>query len=66
MNAPDTLGCVYLCYNENDQGGHECLHLMTNQIITRPKVTPIPITSHTIHQVQAIAEEEKMPQGLNN
>ena len=26
-NAPHTLDCIYLHYNDNEQGGHDLLHL---------------------------------------
>ena len=63
-NDPHTLDCIYLRYNENDQGGHQCLHLATNRIVTRPKVTAVPITSAVIQQVKTIAAAEGMPEGL--
>ena len=63
-NAPRTLDCIYLRYHENDQGGHQCLHLQTNRIITRAKVTPVPITAAVINQVRTIATQENMPDGL--
>jgi hypothetical protein len=63
-NAPRTLDCIYLRYNDADQGGHVCLHLATNRIITRKEVTPIPITPAVIQRVHAIADEEEMPNGL--
>ena len=62
--APHTLDCIYLCYNDADQGGHECLHLPTNRIITRSKVTLIPITTGVINQIRTIATQEGMPEGL--
>jgi hypothetical protein len=53
-----------LRYNDNLQGGHELLHLQTNAMITRRKVTPIPITPAVITQVNLLAEQDGMPQGL--
>ena len=62
--APRTLDCIYLHYNNNQQGGHELLHLPTNQLITRRTVTPIPITPAIIKQVHQLAEHDGMPKGL--
>ena len=63
-NAPRTLDCIYLRSTGQQQGGHDCLHLPTNRIITRAKVTPIPITAGVMVQVQTIADQERMPKGL--
>ena len=53
-NATRTLDWIYLRYNDNQQGGHELLHLPTNQLITQPTVTPIPITPAIIKQVHQL------------
>jgi len=58
------LDCIYLRYSDSHQGGHELLHLPTNQRITHRYVTPIPITPAILRQVEAIARDEKMPSGL--
>jgi hypothetical protein len=63
-NAPRTLDCIYLRYNDNKQGGHDLLHLQTNRMITRRHVTPIPITPVIIKMVHRIAEQDGMPKGL--
>jgi hypothetical protein len=63
-NAPRSLDCIYLRYNDNAQGGHELLHLPTNSLITRRKITPVPITPSIITQVHELAEIEQMPEGL--
>jgi hypothetical protein len=63
-NAPRSLDCIYLRYNDNAQGGHELLHLPTNSIITRRTVTPVPITPAIIKQFHTIADQEGMPEGL--
>lgn len=63
-NAPRTLDCIYLRYNDNLQGGHQLLHLPTNSLITRGTVTPVPITPAIIKQVHALALQEQMPTGL--
>ena len=44
-NAPRSLDCIYLRYNDDSvQGGHELLHLPTNAVITRHTVMTVPIT----------------------
>ena len=63
-NAPRSLDCIYLRYNDNAQGGHELLHLPTNSMLTRRTVTPVPITPAIIKQVHTIADQEGMPEGL--
>ena len=63
-NAPRSLDCIYLRYNDNAQGGHELLHLPTNAVIKRRTVTPVPITPAIIKQVHALAAQERMPEGL--
>jgi hypothetical protein len=65
-NAPRTLDCIYLRYNDNEQGGHDLLHLQTNRMITHRHVgvTPIPITPAIIKMVHCIAEQDGMPKGL--
>jgi hypothetical protein len=63
-NAPRSLDCAYMRYNDNAQGGHELLHLPTNSLIKRRRVTPVPITTAVIKQVHTLAEQEGMPEGL--
>ena len=63
-NAPRTLDCIYLRYTGNTQGGHDCLHLPTNRIITRATVTSIPITAGVMVQINIISRQERMPTGL--
>ena len=63
-NKPRTLDCLYLRPTASNQGGHELLHLGTNRVITRNKVTQIPITPSVIRLVHAIAKKENMPRGL--
>jgi hypothetical protein len=62
--APHTLDCIYLRYNDNEQGGHDLLHLQTNRMITCHHVTHIPITPAIIKMVHRIAEQDDMPKGL--
>jgi hypothetical protein len=49
---------------DNAQGGHELLHLQTNKIMKRSKLTKVPITRSIIKQVHALAELDEMPRGL--
>jgi hypothetical protein len=63
-NAPRCLDCIYMQYSNNAQGGHQLLHLPTNSIITRRRITPVPITPAILKQVHALAESEGMPDGL--
>ena len=63
-NAPRSLDCIYWRYNDNAQGGHELLHLPTNSVLTRRKVTPVPITPAILKQVHTLATNERMPEGL--
>ncbi len=64
MTVPRTLDCIYLRYNDNEKGGHDLFHLQTNCMITCHQVTPVPITSSIIQQVDRIAEMDRMPKGL--
>ena len=63
-NKPRTLDCIYLRPTDSHQGGHELLHIATNKVITRSRVTPVPITPAVIKLIHAIAKEENMPKGL--
>ena len=63
-NAPRSLDCIYLRPTASHQGGHELLHLQTNRIINRPKLTPTAITPSIIKQVHTLAQTDKMPAGL--
>jgi hypothetical protein len=63
-NEPRTLDCIYLRYNDNIQGGHDLLHLPTNRIIMRSRVTSIPITPAVINQVHTMARQQAQPEGL--
>jgi hypothetical protein len=63
-NASRTLDCIYLRYTDNIQGGHELLHLQTNEIVYRQYITLVPITSSVIKQVHELAVMQKMPHGL--
>ena len=58
------MDCLYLRPTANHQGGHELLHLGTNRVITRNKVTPVPMTPAVIKLVHSIARNEGRPEGL--
>jgi len=59
-----TLDCIYLRPTGNAQGGHELFHIPTNRIIVRRNVTPIPITPAVLKEVEALAANQNMPNGL--
>jgi hypothetical protein len=63
-NAPHTLDCICLQYSDNEQGGHDLLHLQTNCMITCHCITSIPITPAVIKMVHLIAEKHGMPKHL--
>ena len=58
--AARALDCIYLRPIYNQQGGHELLDLTTKRVITRKKVTTIPLTSSIIQAVENIAKAEGM------
>ena len=49
--AARTLDCIYLQYTDSHQGGHEILHLPTNRVIIRRKITELPVTNEIVKQV---------------
>ena len=55
---PRTLDGIYLRPVTNIQGGHEILDLNTGKVITRRKVTEIPITKLVIQAVEDMAKRE--------
>ena len=62
---PRTLDCVYLRSVKSPYGGHEMLHLLTNQIIRRKHISIILMTQNIIKLVHTIAKKkENMPVGL--
>ena len=36
--------CLFLCTVHTKQGGYECYHIPTHQVITQPYVTVVPTT----------------------
>ena len=57
-NAPRTIDAIYLRPMPNLQGGHELMDLRTGRVITRRKVTEIPITDSVIRIVKEMAEQQ--------
>ena len=57
-NKPRTIDGIYLRPTKTLQGGHEILDLNTNRVITRPKVTVIPISDIVIKRVEEMATEQ--------
>ena len=55
---PRTIDAIYLRPLNNIQGGHEVMDLNTGKVITRRKVTEIPITRLVIKAVEAMAKRE--------
>ncbi len=63
-NAPRSLDCIYLRPTDNIQGGHEVLHLQTNQVVKRRTLTPAVVTPTIVKMVHRLAELDGMPKGL--
>ena len=57
-NAPRTLDAIYLRPTDNIQGGHELMDLNSGRVITRRKVTEIPVTELVIKAVEQMAYNE--------
>ena len=54
------LDCIYLHPADNDQGGHEVMHLATSCHLTHHIVTHVPITSTVVSAVEALADSKDM------
>jgi hypothetical protein len=54
-NAPRALDCMYLRALGSIQEGHELLHLPTNAVITRRKLTKMVLTPSIIRMVHRLA-----------
>ena len=52
-----TIDGIYLRPDKNN--GHEIMSLKSGQVITRPKVTVLPVTSNVINTVEEIAHEQE-------
>jgi hypothetical protein len=61
---PRTVDCIYLCYVDNDQGGHQLLDLCTDWMIKHRAVTIVPITKSIIDLVHVVTTNDKMPEGI--
>jgi len=57
-NAPRTLDCIYLRPTNNKQGGHELMNIATGGVITRSKVTEIPISHVVLQAVEKMAYDQ--------
>ena len=62
--APRTLDCIFLDSEDNPAGGFQLLHLASNKVITRRKITEIPLTEAVIHRVEELAKKEGIPNKL--
>ena len=56
--APRSIDCIYLRPLSNAQGGHELLNLLTGRVITRRKVTIIPMPTTVIKAVEDMAASD--------
>ena len=51
-NTPRTIAAIYLRPASNIQEGHEVLDLQTKRVITRPKITEVPVNRQVIDAVE--------------
>ena len=63
--APRGLDCIFLDSNDNPAGGFELLHLATNKVITRCKITEIPLTQAVINRVEKLAQRDGVKDKLH-
>ena len=52
------IDAIYLRPNDNRQGGHIVMNLNTGQVITRGKVTPVPMTNEVKKKVEQMAIQQ--------
>lgn len=57
-NAPRTIDCIYLRPFPNSQGGHELMDLRSGRVITRRRITEIPVTELVIQAVENMATQQ--------
>jgi hypothetical protein len=57
-NASQTLNLIYLRPVNSMQGGHELYDLNSGRVITRARVTQIPVTDVVIKAIKCIAEDQ--------
>ena len=50
------LDCLFLCTIQTKQGGYECYHIPTCQVITQPYATVLPTTPTTIATVDTLGK----------
>ena len=50
------LDCLFLCTVHMKQGGNECYHMPTCQVITQPYITVIPTTPTIIVTINALSK----------
>ena len=50
------LDCLFLCAIQITQGGYECYHIPTCQVITQPYITVIPETPTIIVTINALSK----------
>ena len=52
------LDCLFLCTVHTKQGGYECYHIPTRQVITQLYVTVIPTTPTIIVTIYALGKSD--------
>ena len=52
------LDCLFLCTIQTKQGGYECYHIPTCQVITQPYITVIPTTPTLIVTINALSHSD--------
>jgi hypothetical protein len=57
-NASQTIDAIYLRPVNSMQGGHELYDLNSGRVITRARVTQIPVTDVVIKAIERIAEDQ--------
>ena len=61
-NAPRTIDAIYLRPTPNLQAGHELMDLNSGKLITRSKITEIPITDRIISAVNTMVFQQGFPE----
>ena len=52
------LDCLFLHNVHTKQGGYECYHIPTHQVITQPCITVVPTSSAIIVTVNALSKSD--------
>ena len=52
------IDAIYLCLNDNMQGGHVCMNLSTGKRITKNKITPVPLSEVVKNRVEQMVTEQ--------